>query len=326
MIEEVSKSIYRLPIPLPGNPLKELNAYLIKGKDRNLLIDTGFRDPICREALFSHLAELGVGPGDMDVLLTHFHPDHTGLCMDVTKGKGSIYISSADQFVFSSEEEWQSFSLKSDKRYISEGFPENLIQHIAKASADRFMIPPRNVTYSCINDGEILDVGGYKLQCILTPGHSPGHMCFWLEEQGIMFLGDHVLFDITPNIMFWDDTPNALAAYQESLKKIREYDVALPLPGHRSKGDLRQRIDTLLMHNRVRLDEALSIVRRNPGITAYVLAGKMTWRIRARNWEEFPLSQKWFAVGETIAHLEHLENEGVLRRDIGDDFVKWYSI
>ena len=52
MPEEILKNLYRLPIPLVGNPLKELNAYLIKGKDRNLLIDTGFRQPACRQALF----------------------------------------------------------------------------------------------------------------------------------------------------------------------------------------------------------------------------------------------------------------------------------
>ena len=48
MPEEILKNLYRLSIPLVGNPLKKLNAYLIKGSDRNLLIDTGFRQPACR--------------------------------------------------------------------------------------------------------------------------------------------------------------------------------------------------------------------------------------------------------------------------------------
>ena len=60
MPEEIVSGIYRIPVPLVGNPLKELNAYLLKGEDGNLLIDTGFRQPGCREALFSGLRELGV--------------------------------------------------------------------------------------------------------------------------------------------------------------------------------------------------------------------------------------------------------------------------
>ncbi len=43
MPREVMRNIYRIPVPLPNNPLRELNCYLIRGKDRSLLIDTGFR-------------------------------------------------------------------------------------------------------------------------------------------------------------------------------------------------------------------------------------------------------------------------------------------
>ena len=48
---ELLPGLFRLPIPLPRNPLRELNAYLIRGRERSLLIDTGFRLPECRQAL-----------------------------------------------------------------------------------------------------------------------------------------------------------------------------------------------------------------------------------------------------------------------------------
>ena len=44
-VVEILPGIFRLPIPLPRNPLRELNAYLIRGRDRSLLIDTGFHLP-----------------------------------------------------------------------------------------------------------------------------------------------------------------------------------------------------------------------------------------------------------------------------------------
>ena len=49
-------------------------------------------------------------------------------------------------------------------------------------------------------------------------------------------------------------------------------------------------------------------------MTAYEIASHMTWHIRARSWDDFPISQKWFAVGEILAHLRYLENTGEILR------------
>ena len=51
MVEEIAKNLYRIPVPLEGNPLRELNSYFIRGTDRDLLIDTGFRTKACLVAL-----------------------------------------------------------------------------------------------------------------------------------------------------------------------------------------------------------------------------------------------------------------------------------
>lgn len=59
MTESILPGLYRIPVPLPGNPLKELNAYLLRGNERSILIDTGFRQDECRSALFAGLEELG---------------------------------------------------------------------------------------------------------------------------------------------------------------------------------------------------------------------------------------------------------------------------
>ena len=49
MTERISEGLYRIPVPLPGNPLRELNSYFIPGGDRDILIDTGFCREECRE-------------------------------------------------------------------------------------------------------------------------------------------------------------------------------------------------------------------------------------------------------------------------------------
>lgn len=70
-VENIAKNIYRIPVPLGNTPLKELNAYLIKGDGRYLLIDTGFRREDCRIPLLEGLAEIGVDLEKMDIFLTH---------------------------------------------------------------------------------------------------------------------------------------------------------------------------------------------------------------------------------------------------------------
>ena len=42
-MEEVLKGLYRIEVPLPRSPLKYLNSYVVKGKDRHLIIDTGMK-------------------------------------------------------------------------------------------------------------------------------------------------------------------------------------------------------------------------------------------------------------------------------------------
>ena len=97
MTEEIAHNIYRIGVPLTGNPLKELNSYLIKGKDRDLLIDTGFRNPECFDVLTGELKKLGSDISRRNVLLTHMHSDHSGLA-DLAAGAGrKIFISEKDR-------------------------------------------------------------------------------------------------------------------------------------------------------------------------------------------------------------------------------------
>lgn len=325
MIEQVLPNIYQIHVPLPGNPLKELNSYLIKGDGQNLLIDTGFRQEPCREALQSALEELGVRREETDVLVTHRHSDHCGLA-DLFVGEGRhIYVGSIDMNAL---QEWDRRKLHrdQDRRFLEGGFPAEVLTELESKNPARAMAIPTGVTcYAPLEDGDVLEIGGYKLKAILTPGHTPGHMCFWMEEQGAMFLGDHVLFNITPNITFWPDLPDALGAYLNSLRQIRTYDVALPLPAHRMRGDFHQRIDQLLDHHEQRLEEALRIVRERPGSTAYEITSHMTWSIRCSSWADFPVTQKWFAVGECLSHLDRLALLGEVQAQSDGGVLRYYA-
>lgn len=325
MPEEIAAGIYRIPVPLVGNPLKELNAYLLKGEDGNLLIDTGFRQPACREALFAGLRELGIRRGETEVLLTHLHSDHSGLAPEAA-GEQTIYIGEVDRVSLDDRAYRERYWNTMEERFREEGFPRHLMANMNVTNPARSMAPPSGGHYLGLTDGQILEKGGCRIQCLLMPGHTPGQMCYWLPERGILFTGDHVLFDITPNITFWPMLPDALGSYLESLKKIRAFEPELTLPGHRKSGDLKTRVDQLLCHHQRRLEEALNVVKAHPGQGAYELASHMTWKIRASSWADFPVAQKWFAVGECMSHLDHLAALGQIRRETADGKAVYYAI
>ncbi len=97
-----------------------------------------------------------------------------------------------------------------------------------------------------------------------------------------------------------------LAVYFNSLKKIYDYNIDYLFSSHRNIiRDHKGRIDELLAHHQERLKEIQGIIE-NDYITVRDVASKMHWDIRAKDWEDFPSPQKWFATGEAMSHLEHL--------------------
>ena len=323
MIEELAKNIYRIGVPLPGNPLKELNSYFIRGSKSDLLIDTGFRCKDCEDALRAGLQELGSDPKRRDVLITHVHADHSGMADLFVGPERRIYMSRVDmdydwKILYSDIEE------RKKRRYYSEGFPRDLIRAVEAINpATQMALPNINSAFTPLWDGDIVYAGDYRLKTIFVPGHTPGNCMFWLEELGIMFSGDHVLFDITPNITRWEDMDDALGNYLSGLKKVKDYPVRMTLPGHRKTGNYRERIEQLLRHHERRLAETKSIIENGPGQTAFEIASQMKWRIRSDSWETFPLVQKWFAVGECLSHLDYLRKRGEITRTMKGGL--WYN-
>lgn len=73
MIEEVLPNLYRAEIPLPRNPLKATNSYIIKGRGKSLIIDTGMNREECLEAMSTGLKELDIDLKKTDFFITHLH-------------------------------------------------------------------------------------------------------------------------------------------------------------------------------------------------------------------------------------------------------------
>lgn len=308
-----SPKVYQVQVDLPENPLRNLNAYAIYSQGEWLVIDTGFNRGECRKALLGGMEELGLDWGRTSLFLTHLHSDHIGLVHEFSDRGCPVYMNGIDYEICTlpREQRWGGV----ERTFRLEGFPQDMLDRQDRENQGRAYAPRGSFPVTKVGDGTVLTVGDLKLICRHTPGHTPGHTALYLPEAGFLFSGDHILFSITSNISIWDGVPDSLADYLTSLVRLRELRVTRTFPAHRTwDGDLYQRIDQMIRHHRVRLDQVQSVVAQHPGADAYTIAGQLTWSARGLGWEAFPPHQKWFAMGETLAHLYYLVIRGAVER------------
>ena len=308
MPEEVLPDIYQIPLPLPKNPLRAINTYLIRGEGRWLLVDTGMNRPECREAMRSALDTLSVDLGRTDLFVTHGHSDHVGQVTELASSTSKIFLGPEDAAIVLDQDLWTKLA-EAARRY---GFPDATAA-VERHPGKRYLFSGRP-EFTPVQDGDAMPIGRYAFRCVATPGHTPGHVCLYDAGARLLISGDHILDTITPNISGWEDETDALGDFLASLDKIAAYDIGLVLPSHRNLfSDPLRRIEELKVHHRHRLDEALQILAAGPQ-TAYEVASLMKWDLDCTNWESFPTPQKWFATGEALAHLRHLERTGKIQK------------
>ncbi len=302
MLEKVTNHIYKKIVPLPHNPLREINVYMIIGH-KNLLIDTGFHRPECAKALQEAFTELNIE--DTDLLITHLHSDHCGLIGNFINAKTNIYASETDGELINFEAGnlyWKML----DDLFIKYGFPKADFGSNTDIHPGRKYCHDKRADFVYVKEGDVLEYGGYAWRVIETPGHTPGHICLYEPNEKILIGGDHILGTITPNICIEISSENPLQQYFESLSKIEKLDVALLLSAHGTPiENVYERIQQLYAHHNERLAEVLHILA-GEWKTAYDVARDMTWEIECKCWEDFPKPQKWFATGEAISHLQYL--------------------
>lgn len=190
---------------------EETHCYLLNGTKYSLLIDTGLG--ICN--IYDEIIKLTNKP--IIAIATHIHWDHIG---------GHKYFS--DFYAHEYELDW-----------LNGGFPLSM-ETIKEFVIERCDLPEfydinsyeffQGIPTKIIRDGDIIDVGGRLIQALHTPGHSPGHLCFWEKERGFLFTGDLVYKNMLT--AFFPSTDPVL--YLNSLERIVHLPTEKVFPAHHS--------------------------------------------------------------------------------------------
>lgn len=314
----VRSGLYLVHVPLPHSPLRSLNSYIILDDDTTTIVDVGFNHPACEKALDDALSALGRTWDSVQVVLTHSHPDHTGNLDRIYHDGMRVY---ANLHSFQEVENLQEMEERVFRPLLRQAAtPEQLGAMVAEdglavphVSAELLPLQSKpSLIY--LADGDTFAVGEYTFEIVETPGHNPWHICLYERSQKLMIIGDHVLERITPAVSSWFPAYNALEEFLHSLQKIRGYEVDLILPAHGTPyANLAGRVDSLVAHHRERLQEIYGLVASGHSDIVDI-SSHAKWRYR--NWDEWPLDQKFFSMGETMAHLIYLVCEGRIRQTI----------
>ncbi len=331
MPEEIAPGLYRLSLPLPMPSLKSLNSYLLVFDEGAVLVDAGLgRKGL--ETLKGQLSQLGLRLSDLtSVVVTHFHIDHIGLAFKLKEEAGAEVMLSAVEWELIQElcQDPKDFLTALREELRADGVPEGLLStmltsHPMLMSPESFLELEVDVP---LKDRDAIRAGDRSLQVLLTPGHSPGHLCLYETREKLLFSGDHVLPDITPNITGVPGREgNALKDYLRSLERVEALEAKLVLPGHRSVfSDLGKRVEELRAHHERRLAEVLRALARGPA-TVYEIASKLSWDVPYPDWDTFPPYEKFFAVGEAKAHVKFLVERGQVEETYGRDGLRIYKL
>lgn len=153
----------------------------------------------------------------------------------------------------------------------------------------------------------------WRLRAIHTPGHVDNHYCFLLEEEGMVFAGDHIMNGSTVVIV---PPGGDMADYIGSLKRLLDYDVTAIAPGHGDViNDCRAEVEKLVRHRLMREAKVISGLERLGAAHLDALVAVVYDDVQ-------PALHEWAKLS-LLAHLIKLEKDGRARVTTGDTGGSW---
>jgi len=317
---EVAPGVKWLRMPLPF-ALDHINLWLIAGPDGWTLVDTGYGDAPTR-ALWERHVERALGERPIArIVVTHYHPDHAGNAAWLAARFGVTVQMTMAEYLTGHAVHGQTsgYSLADTcALFRSHGMSDEHLAALAgRGNAYRRGVPELPTRFARIFAGEALRLGPLEWRVIGGYGHSPEHAALHSGDRGLLISGDMLLPRISTNVSVWpaEAYGDPLARFLGSLDAfvaLPERTLVLPSHGLPFRG-IAARVAALREHHDARLSELrAAIAAAGHPVSAADVVPVLFRR-------ELDLQQRFFALGEAIAHLNHLAATGGAVRLVGPD-------
>ena len=202
--------------------------------------------------------------------------------------------------------------------YRRAGMPKDYLEDIRRSFESRagqnMGMPDMPAGFHCLQEGDVLTIGGHDWQILVGSGHSPEHACLYCAALKLLISGDQILPIITSNVSVHptESEANPLKAWMESHDRFLKIpDDTFVLPAHNLPFyGVRERLRQLIGHHE---DRMLAIEEHcvEPAVAKDLLPVLFARKLDSR--------QMMMALGEAIAHLHLLMHRNRIERTLHED-------
>jgi glyoxylase-like metal-dependent hydrolase (beta-lactamase superfamily II) len=314
---EVAPGVLWLRMPLPF-ALDHINLWLIREADGWAAVDCGIGLDETRALWDQVLAQALGGAPLTRVVVTHFHPDHFGNARWLSERFGVRLHMSQGEYL-TAHAQYHAHSgyggEATAELFAAHGLPADQVAAMsARGNGYRKIVGEPPLHYVRMLEDDELVIGERRWRVIVGHGHAPEHVSLYCETLGVLISGDMLLPRISTNVSVWavDPLGDPLRRFLQSIDRFAALPadvLVLPSHGLPFRG-ARPRVAMLHRHHADRLGE-VELACATPATAAELLP--VLFR------RALDTHQTFFAMGESIAHLNQLWHRGRLRRIEGAD-------
>ena len=317
---EVASGISWLRMPLPF-ALDHINLWLLAEDDGWTQVDCGYGSEATRELWERHFATTLSNRPIRRIVATHCHPDHVGNAAWLAARFGAPVAMTHAEFLTAHALAGQHSGhglAATINLFRKHGMAaEHLAALDGRGNHYKRGVPELPEAFDRLLDGDTRYLGGVAWRIVEGHGHSPEHASLFSEQRGVLISGDMLLPRISTNVSVWAPEPDGdpLGRFLDSIaafETLPPNTLVLPSHGLPFRG-ITVRVAQLRAHHVARLDELAAAV---DAACAPLTAADVVPVLFRR---ELDLQQRYFAMGEAIAHLNRLWHTGRLTRRVAAD-------